>query len=119
MCHCTECDNHNHFIVCLAFKLIFHLLHIVLEVFIPHLPLEKLINGDICVDDDKCFTIVWILALTTEYYWDCRRTHTTPLQESLYGMICANLQILSHISAVEFAIPALKYVIYQAYSNTS
>ena len=95
--NCSDSDTHGHFIVCPASRHIFELLHNVIEIFQPRLSVENVISGDIGLDEDKTFAIVWILALSTEYFWDKKSKQSPPSQISLYGIVKANLEILSYI----------------------
>ena len=99
--HCPDSDTHGHFLICPASVHVFRALYTAIETFAPSLPLERIVSGDIVIDDDKAFTIVWLLATSTEYYWDCRRTNNITNNEALHGIIKAKLKILSHISALE------------------
>ena len=84
--------------MCPGSRNVFFLLYFVLREFAPRLPLAMVISGDLEMEEDKAFAVVWILALSTEFYWDCKRNHSAPLQSSLHGSVLAELEILSRVS---------------------
>ena len=75
----------------------FALLHDVIQEFEPSLTMEKVITGDIDLEDHKTFLIVCVLALSTEYYWDRRHKQSPLSQSSIYGIIKAYIEILSQV----------------------
>ena len=97
---CYEHDTQGHFIVCLGTQTVCLYLVKTLELYQPSVTLEQVVNCDIKGEESEVFAVMWVLALTTEYVWDCTRTGRNITPDDIHGILSAELEILTSIPQI-------------------
>ena len=109
--NCSEADSHGHYLICSANRYVCSPLTSVLSKYPPHSALENVVNCDIQCSTKETFIILWLLANTSVYIWNCFRLGQASTLTSFQGILKAKLNIMSHIPSYKNLKDALDPIV--------